>query len=520
MENKAMKKKGKLWLVSVGPGKAELIAPAAREAIRQSEVVVSYPLYMRWIEPWLEGREIISTGMTQEKARAQQAMDRAREGKVVSLLSSGDIGVYAMAPVVLEMMGEDEPFDVEVVPGVSSANAAAALLGAPLSHDFATLSLSDLLCPWEWIEERARRLAQADMVVALYNVQSKQRREGVYRVLSVFLEYKRGETLCGVVRNAYREEQEVSVHTLDELMRREFDMLTTVVVGNRFTRMKGPHLYTPRGYGAWDGEVAPEFQSDKGDRPVWVFSGTGDGNALAGTLAEAGLSVVISAATQYGADLAGRACPGVRVRAGRMGAEARRRELQRTGASAVVDATHPYAVGMSRQLMEMCQELGLAYFRYERPSLPLPEEALVARDVEEAVKLVVEHGTKIFVATGVKELGRFLRTEGAEKREWFARVSPDAANVEQALACGMAPKNLVAMQGPFSREVNEAMMREWGVDCVVTKESGHAGGFAAKVEAAQAVGAVLVVLKRPAVFYPNCFTDFESLTDGVRQKVC
>src|SRR5271170_2121462 len=185
---------GVLNLVSVGPGFAEHITPSAEQALKESDAVVGYELYLKWIEQWILEKERFTTPLTQERERALKALDLARDGKTVSLISSGDIGVYAMASLAFEEMREDDTFQVRVVPGVTAANACASLLGAPLSHDFATLSLSDLLCPWAWIEERARHIAQADLAVALYNVQSKQRQEGVYRILEIMLEHKRGVT--------------------------------------------------------------------------------------------------------------------------------------------------------------------------------------------------------------------------------------------------------------------------------------------------------------------------------------
>src|SRR5246500_4488339 len=209
-----MQSKGKLNLVSVGPGFMNLVPPIAEIALRESDVVVGYRLYFTWIESLIEGKEIHSFSLTQERERAQKAIACARGGKIVSLVSSGDIGIYGMAPLVFEEMREEENFQLQIVPGVSAANSSAALLGSPLSHDFATLSLSDLLCPWEWIEHRARHLAQADIVTALYNLQSRERQDGVYRILEIMLEHKSPETCCGVVKNAYREGEEHYVCTL------------------------------------------------------------------------------------------------------------------------------------------------------------------------------------------------------------------------------------------------------------------------------------------------------------------
>src|SRR3984957_10071974 len=182
-----MKSVGQLFLVSGGPGSVELITPLAENALRESEVIVGYELYLTWIRSWIDGKEIHAPTLTHERERASLAIEQARSGRVVSLVSSGDIGVYGMAALVLEEMAEGDKFWVAVFPGISAATSCAALLGSPLSHDFATLSLSDLLCPWSWIEQRAAHIAQADLACVLYNVQSAGRQEGVYRILNIML---------------------------------------------------------------------------------------------------------------------------------------------------------------------------------------------------------------------------------------------------------------------------------------------------------------------------------------------
>ncbi|HEX2272089.1 MAG TPA: precorrin-3B C(17)-methyltransferase, partial [Pyrinomonadaceae bacterium] len=359
---------GVLNLVSVGPGFSDLIAPRAEAALRESGVIVAYELYLRWIKPWLAGKEIHTAPLTQERERARLAIEKARGGAKVALISSGDIGVYAMAALAFEEMREDDAFEVNVVPGITSANACASLLGSPLSHDFAILSLSDLLCPWEWIEHRARHIAEADLVCVLYNVQSAGRQQGVYRILHIMLDHKAAETLCGVVRNAYRPDQQVSIHRLEELLALQFDMLTTIVIGNRFTQRKRNWIFTPRGYNDW---VLPAQATNLNEFPssaVWIFSGTSDGNILANAIAERGYPVIVSTATEYGGEVANQHCPGIYVWAGRQGIEGRREALTRSQARVLVDATHPYARQMSEQLISLSQVLGIPYLRYERPS--------------------------------------------------------------------------------------------------------------------------------------------------------
>lgn len=493
---------GVLNLVSVGPGFSDLIPPRAEAALRASQVIVAYELYLRWIKPWLDGKEIHTPPLTQERERALLAIEKARAGATVALISSGDIGVYAMAALAFDEMREDDSFEVNVVPGITSSNACASLLGSPLSHDFATLSLSDLLCPWDWIENRARHIAAADLACVLYNVQSNGRQEGVYRILRLMLEHKAGETLCGVVRNAYRPEQQVSIHRLQELLTLQFDMLTTIVIGNRFTRRKRNWIFTPRGYNDWDAPAPTVEPATFPSRAVWVFSGTSDGNALANAIAARGCAVVVSTATEYGGEVVAERCPGVHVWAGRQGIDTRRQAFTTNQARAVVDATHPYAVQMSEQLISLSQTLGIPYLRYERPSSLGRDDAELCDSAAHAAQRAIERGRRIFLATGSKELRAFLSADGAAQRQWFTRLTPEPAFIQRAIDLGVPRSHILAMQGPFSQAFNETLWRDWKIDCVVTKDAGEAGGYRAKAAAAQALGIPLLVIKRPTVAYP------------------
>ncbi|MDN0075346.1 precorrin-3B C(17)-methyltransferase [Crenobacter sp. SG2303] len=502
---------GKLYLVSVGPGTAELIPPMVKDALAASEVIVSYDLYLTWIQPWIAGKDIRTLPLTQERERARLALEEARAGKTVALISSGDIGIYAMATLAYEDMLETDSFDVQLIPGITSANACASLLGAPLSHDFATLSLSDLLCPWEWIEKRARHIAEADLAAVFYNVQSRQRQEGVYRILDIMLEHKRPETLCGIVHNAYREGQTVEVVTLAELRTRRFNMLTSLVIGNRFTKRKRNWIYSPRGYGNWDDTPDTVKADALPDGAVWVFSGTSDGNALSREIAAAGHQVVVSSATDYGAELVAQNCPGLTTVAGRLGVERRRELLRETGARAIVDATHPFATDMSQQLIALADELSLPYQRYERPSsvdAAQADHVHHAATMDDAAKLAMRLGQHVFLATGSKDLVRFAKADGAAERQWFVRLAPDPQHLQRAIDAGIPRAHLVAMQGPFSQAANETLWRDWAIDCVVTKDSGDAGGYRAKANAAAALGIPLIVVDRPRVDYPAVASDF------------
>jgi precorrin-6x reductase len=502
---------GKLCLVSVGPGLADLIPPMAQRALQESDVVVGYDLYLKWIQPWIEGKEIHSMPLTRERERATKVIECARAGRFVTLVSSGDIGVYAMAALVLDEMREEDVFEVKIVPGISAANSCASLLGSPLSHDFATLSLSDLLCPWEWIEHRAQHLAQADMVAALYNVQSRERQDGIYRILHIMLEHKLSETCCGVVKNAYREGEKHYVCTLSELLDHKFDMLTTIIVGNRFTRRKREFIYTPRGYNGWNDSARKKAELGVATRAVWVFSGTSDGNALAADLVRNGQNIIVSNASEYGRECVGKDFPGLTVRSGKIGVEARRRELQQSGAAAIVDATHPFAAEISAQLIGLSQELEIPYLRYERPRAQTIHPAIHCKKMEAAAAEAINNGRRIFLATGTKDLATFVKHPRAHMCEWFVRLAPDPESLERALSLGIPHANLCAMQGPFSKEFNESLWRNWLIDCVVTKDSGDAGGFTAKADAASALEIPLIVVERPQMQYPQVAYDFATV---------
>ncbi len=490
---------GQLNLVSLGPGCADLLPPMAQAALKRSTDFVGYDLYLGWIAHLSAGKEIHALPLTRERDRAALALRLAREGRAVSLVSSGDIGVYAMAPLVFEMLEPGEALDVRLVPGITAAQSCASRLGAPLAHDFATLSLSDLLCPWPWIEERAQSIARADLALVLYNVQSETRREGVYRILDILLEHRPAHTWCGIVRNAHRAEESSEVCTLEELRSRSFDMLTTLVIGTRFTKRTGPYIYAPRGYQGWS-DVEPELPTDA----VWFFTGTRDGNLLAADALHAGETVVVSVASEFGGAQALRHAPTAHLTVGRRGGEPARRALfLRSRPRAIVDATHPFATAITSQLLRLCGELQLPYLRFERPATSLPQDCPVFDSVLDAAREAIRIGKRVFIATGVNQLPEILRLPGARERDWFARVVPNPESLQKAMDAGIPASRLCAMQGPFSADANRTLWRDWKIDCVLTKDSGPGGGVPEKIEAANALGIPLLMVKRPRLAYPH-----------------
>lgn len=242
--------KGKIIVAGIGPGSQEDITPAVLEAIKTSDVIVGYKYYFQFIEGITKpGAICIDTGMRKEKDRAEEAFKYAEEGKTVCVISSGDAGIYGMTPLVYEMKKEKNS-DIEVIalPGISAFQKAAALLGAPIGHDFCVISMSDLMTSWETIEKRIKAAAMADFVTAIYNPKSKGRYWQLHRLIELFLEERDPQTPVGYVRQAGREDQEIVITTLSELDIEKIDMFTIVIIGNSQSHTFGDKIITPRGY--------------------------------------------------------------------------------------------------------------------------------------------------------------------------------------------------------------------------------------------------------------------------------
>lgn len=245
---------GKIIIAGIGPGCKQDITPAVLDAVSSADAVVGYKYYFQFVAPYVrEGCECIDTGMKRERERAEQAFMLAEQGKTVVVISSGDAGIYGMAPLIYEMRGErlevrGEKIDIEVLPGISAFQKAASLLGAPIGHDTCIISLSDLMTPWEVIERRIRAAAVGDFVTAVYNPKSHDRYWQLYRLQELFLEERPAETPVGYVRQAGRDGQKVSVTTLGAFDPEDVDMFTVVIIGNSQSYLSGDRFITPRGY--------------------------------------------------------------------------------------------------------------------------------------------------------------------------------------------------------------------------------------------------------------------------------
>lgn len=238
----------KLYVIGIGPGGEEQMTLRAVRALEQCDCVAGYGLYLDLIDNLLVGKERIKTGMMREVERCAAARDAALAGHTVAVVSSGDAGLYGMAGLVIELCADHPEIEIEVVPGVTAACSGAAVLGSPLTCDFAAISLSDLLTPWEVIEKRVRAAAQGDLCMALYNPASKKRTDHLQKVCDIVLTVQPPETVCGLVRNIGREGETFTLTTLGELRDTAVDMLTTVFIGNSRTKVIGGRMVTPRGY--------------------------------------------------------------------------------------------------------------------------------------------------------------------------------------------------------------------------------------------------------------------------------
>jgi precorrin-3B C17-methyltransferase len=238
----------KIYAVGIGPGDKDFITPQAEKIVSDCDVIIGYTAYLKLIPDLVTGKKVIDTGMKGETARCEKAFQEAKLGKKVAVISSGDAGIYGMASLLMEMAENETDIEIEVVPGITAAIAVAALLGAPLANDFAVVSLSDLLTPWQTIEKRLEAAALGDFVICLYNPGSKTRTNSLRLACEILLKHKHPQTQCGYVRNALRNNRQYQLCSLQELSAIHADMLTTVIVGNNDTKQIHGKLVTTRGY--------------------------------------------------------------------------------------------------------------------------------------------------------------------------------------------------------------------------------------------------------------------------------
>jgi len=238
----------RIRVVGIGPGDYEEMTVRAVNALNACDVIVGYHVYVDLVKEHFSDKEFFTTPMRKEADRCRIALDLAREGRDVAMICSGDSGIYGMAGLIYELRGEDESIEVEVIGGLTAACSGGSRLGAPLTHDFAVISLSDLLTPWELIETRLDCAAKGDFGIVLYNPGSMKRKDYLQRACDIALRHKAPETVCGVIRNIGRDGEEMKLMTLSELRDYAADMFTTAFIGNASTKVIAGKMVTPRGY--------------------------------------------------------------------------------------------------------------------------------------------------------------------------------------------------------------------------------------------------------------------------------
>ena len=243
-----MNKNGKIYVVGIGPGKKADMTFKAYEAMESSDIIVGYKTYTDLVKEYFPNIEIKSSSMMKEVDRCIEVLKLAKDGKNVALISSGDAGVYGMAGIMYEVINENDDIEVEIIAGVTATNAAAAIVGAPIMHDYVTISLSNLLTDWKLIKKRLELAAQGDFIVSLYNPKSKGRTTQIAEAQQIMLKYKSKNTPVAIVRNAGRENEEYEITTLENMLNFEINMLTIVLIGNSNTYIKKGKMITPRGY--------------------------------------------------------------------------------------------------------------------------------------------------------------------------------------------------------------------------------------------------------------------------------
>ena len=242
-----MSRKGKIYVVGIGPGNKDNMTFRAYKVIENADIIIGHKTYIALAEKIFPDKKMVKSAMKKEIERCEETLKLAEEGNVMALISSGDAGVYGMAGIMLEVAGESD-IEVEIVPGITSANASASLVGAPIMHDHVSISLSNLLTDWELIKKRIALASEGDFVISLYNPKSNGRPELINEAASIMLQYKNKNTPAAIVRNTGRSGENYDITTLEKMLDFEINMFTTVIIGNSKTFVKNGKMITPRGY--------------------------------------------------------------------------------------------------------------------------------------------------------------------------------------------------------------------------------------------------------------------------------
>ncbi len=523
----------RLSVVGIGSGHPEQMTPEARRAIETSDLIVGYRLYVELVRDQFPEKEYFTTGMRGEKERVSYAVDRAMQGVSTVIICSGDAEVYGMAPLVFEIaeLRGMNLREIRIVPGITAALSCGALLGSPLSCDFAVISLSDQLVPWERIEQRLDAAARGDLPMVLYNPGSRQRREHLRRACGVIGRYKAPETVCAVVRNAGREGQSYRILPLSSLPQETVDMVSTVFIGSADTRMLDDRMVTPRGYGnKYDLSAASvsgtesvkqtnldDANAEKSTAEILIFGGTTEGRKLAETALEAGYRPTLSVASEYGRETAEKAGARFRILSGKMPEEAIRKELSGGSYICVIDATHPYAEHISDSILRASDSVGIRCLRLIRAIESDGERRLFFPDMTSVIAYLNDRDGRVFFATGSNAAQEYSKLDDLENRA-FIRILPSEVALVKVKAAGFRSSHILCMQGPFSEEMNISCFRYADAEWLVTKSSGTEGGYDSKVSAAEKLGMKILVIRPPLPQENVDSYRYEEMTALLREK--
>lgn len=491
----------RLDIVGFGPGSYDKMTIEAVNALNTCDVIVGFVTYVNIVKQFFEGKEYISNGMGSEVDRVRNALDIANSGRHVCLVCSGDSSVYGMAALCYEIAVDYKEVTLNTIPGVTAALSGSALLGAAAGNDVVLISLSDYHTSWEMIEARLSSCAKCDFVMALYNPQSKKRPDGLKRACEILLDYLPVDRVCGIAENIGRDGEITKVMSLGELVLYEANMFTTVFIGNSSTVIVDGKMITPRGYRekSNSGSLYTNNRSSLVETNIAVFSGTSEGREISEFLSESHIHHDVYVATEYG-EVVMEPSEYVNIHTGRLDESMMQRAFS-DYSGIVIDATHPHAVAVTRNIKDVCAKYKeqIEYIRIQRnidfdaSSIKTDYEKIIVVDsTEEAIDRLGKTSGNILLTTGVKTLHEY--TDKLLKDRIYSRILPSMESLETALATGISPKQIIAMEGPFTVDINKALIEQFDIKVLVTKNSGAKGGLNEKLQACRDKDITAVVI--------------------------
>jgi cobalt-precorrin 5A hydrolase/precorrin-3B C17-methyltransferase len=507
-------KPGELFIVGSGPGLAKFLTSEAASALSAADVIVGYGLYVDMLPPSLKRGKIVERyGMGEEEERVRRAADLARSGYAVALVSGGDPGLFGLAPLAFTLAGDVR---VNLIPGITAAQAAAKRIGAPYSNGLALLSLSDYLQPWESVVLAMEGAERGGMTVALYNPVKRGLAEKLSEVRRIFS----GRKLI-LARDAGREDESIREISVDALDENAIDMRTLMIFLSPGTRelrsgADGRKIWLEaRGY---DSERIAEEIPEIGQ--FLILGGTSEGKRVASALIGEGYSVTVSVSSETGLATVPDGAAAI------FGARGRGEWVAVLGSRAdyprgVIDATHPFAASATDEIKAACDKTGLPLCRFTRAE-SIPEGAVEAESPEDAASkavLLTGEGDTVFLSVGVKMLPLMVPILRNARRAILARTLPTSASLLQAEKAGLEPKEIIAAWGAGGADFNEALCADRTVKCVIGKESGEAGGTSAKALAAARLGIPMILIRRPKEPALERISEISALLEWCREKI-